>query len=88
MFFRGEWPLVLRVDGVEPLLRPVITQVIPIKLVRSAVQLSEHSRGFGNGTVPQDFGFAVAIDDFLQPGPRSDEILRQAMMTMEHPVAK
>ena len=58
------------------------------RLVPSAVQLSEHSRGFGSGNVPKDFGFAVAIDDFLQPGPRSDEVLRQAMVTMEHPVAK
>ena len=52
-------------------------------LRKCAVQLSEHSRGFGNGTVPQDFGFAVAIDDLLQPEPRSDGILRQAMMTSE-----
>ena len=58
------------------------------RLVPSAVQLSEHSRGFGNGTVRQDFGFAVAIDDFLQPEPRSDGILRQVMTTSEEPFAK
>ena len=53
------------------------------RLVPSAVQLSEHSRGSGNLHVHQDFGLVVAIEDLLQPEPRSGGILRQAMTTIE-----